>query len=214
MNQIDENWSSIEGDQSLPFAKLRVQYYSAMMQIIARIESLDQQLALSCARNPIHHIEKRIKSFHSISEKLAKQNRSVTIETIRANVLDVAGIRIVCSYVEDIYRVADMLKLQDDLQLIQIKDYIETPKPSGYRSYHMTVGAAVYGIDGKQMIPVEIQMRTIAMDFWASLEHQLKYKTNAMVSSSMRERLHSVAETIWFTDVEMQSIYMDINAIR
>lgn len=213
MNQVYENWPNSEDEQSLPLAKLRIQYYSAMMQIIARVESLDQQLALSCARNPIHHIEKRIKSFHSITDKLAKKNLPATIQAIQENILDVAGIRIICSYVEDIYRVADMLKQQDDLHVIQIKDYIETPKPNGYRSYHMTVRTTVYGIDGKQMIPVEIQMRTIAMDFWASLEHQLKYKTNAMLSKSIRDRLHSVAETIWLTDVEMQSIYMVINTI-
>ncbi len=151
-------------------------YQAAMRQMEVRFEVLDRDLSLKKNRNPIHHIESRVKKPASIFEKLQRQGFPVSIESMEANLFDIAGVRIICSYVHDVYGLLDLLKKQDDLQIVTIKDYIATPKPNGYRSLHAIVRIPVYFMDKKEMVPVEVQLRTIAMDFWASLEHSLKYK--------------------------------------
>lgn len=151
-------------------------YQAAMRQMEVRFEVLDRDLSLKKNRNPIHHIESRIKKPASIFEKLRRQELPVTIESMERNLFDIAGVRVICSYIHDVYSLLDLLKKQDDLEIVTVKDYISDPKPNGYRSLHAIVRIPVYFMDAKEMVPVEVQLRTVAMDFWASLEHSLKYK--------------------------------------
>lgn len=152
-------------------------YYAAMRQMETRLETLDQDLKIRQSRNPIHHIESRMKSVPSIFEKLERYGQATTIEAMEQYIMDIAGLRVIVSYVQDAYDILDYLEHQDDLEVITVKDYIANPKPNGYRSLHFIVKIPVYLLSGRQSIPVEIQIRTIAMDFWASLEHDLKYKS-------------------------------------
>ncbi len=151
-------------------------YEAAMRQMEVRFEVLDRDLSLKKNRSPIHHIESRVKKPASIFEKLQRQGFPVSIESMEKNLYDIAGVRVICSYIHDVYGLLDLLKKQDDLEIVTIKDYIANPKPNGYRSLHVIVRIPVYFMDKKEMVPVEVQLRTIAMDFWASLEHSLKYK--------------------------------------
>lgn len=152
-------------------------YHAAMRQMEVRLETLDQDLKLRQHRNPIHHIESRMKSIPSIFEKLERYKKSTTLEAMEQHIMDIAGLRVIVSYVQDVYDILNYLQAQDDLTVVAVKDYIAAPKPNGYRSLHMIVRIPVYFMDKKEEIPVEIQIRTIAMDFWASLEHDLKYKS-------------------------------------
>lgn len=151
-------------------------YRGAMREMMVRLEILDQDLSLKKNRNPIHHIESRIKTPESIYEKIGRYGYEPTLENMERYILDIAGVRVICSYIHDVYSLFDLLSRQDDLDIIKVKDYIAHPKPNGYRSLHVVVRIPVYFMDKKESIPVEIQLRTIAMDFWASLEHDLRYK--------------------------------------
>ena len=154
-------------------------YEAAMREMTVRFEILDRELSLTRNRNPIHHIESRIKSPVSIYDKLLRYGKEPTIANLEEYLMDVAGVRVICSYVSDVKSLMGLLRQQDDLEIVRIKNYIENPKPNGYRSYHAIVRIPVYFLDSKQMVPVEVQIRTIAMDYWASLEHDLKYKAIA-----------------------------------
>lgn len=154
-------------------------YEAAMREMVVRFEILDRDLSLRRNRNPIHHIESRIKEPVSIYEKLLRYGKQPTIENLEEYLMDVAGVRVICSYVNDVYSLVNLLRRQDDLEIVRIKDYIANPKPNGYRSLHAIVRIPVYFMDSKQMVPVEVQIRTIAMNYWASLEHDLKYKAIA-----------------------------------
>lgn len=152
-------------------------YQAAMREMMVRFEILDQDLNLKKHRNPIHHVESRIKKPASIFEKLERYGKEPTLENLERYIMDVAGVRVICSYIHDVYNLLELLQKQDDLEIVEIKDYIANPKPNGYRSLHVIVRIPVYFLDKKEFIPVEVQLRTIAMDFWASLEHDLKYKS-------------------------------------
>lgn len=152
-------------------------YHAAMRQMETRLETLDQDLKLRRSRNPIHHIESRMKSVPSIFEKLERYGKDATLEAMEEYIMDIAGLRVIVSYIQDAYTILDYLEHQDDLEVVTVKDYIANPKPNGYRSLHFIVRIPVFFLDGKKAIPVEIQIRTIAMDYWASLEHDLKYKS-------------------------------------
>ena len=151
-------------------------YHAAMKQMKVRLEILDQDLKLRHLRSPIHHIESRLKTPQSIMEKLERYEKPITIQSMSENIMDIAGLRVICSYIQDVYNLVECLQVQDDLKVVTVKDYIDNPKENGYRSFHLIVKIPVYFLDQKEEIPVEIQLRTIAMDFWASLEHDLKYK--------------------------------------
>lgn len=151
-------------------------YQAAMRQMEVRFEILDQDLSMKKHRNPIHHVESRIKKPASIFEKLDRYGKELTLENMERFIMDIAGVRVICSYIQDVYNLLDLLRKQDDLTIVTVKDYIADPKPNGYRSLHVIVRIPVYFLDNKEFIPVEVQLRTIAMDFWASLEHDLKYK--------------------------------------
>lgn len=152
-------------------------YQAAMREMMVRFEILDQDLNLKKHRNPIHHLESRIKKPASIFEKLERYGKEPTLENLERYIMDVAGVRVICSYIHDVYNLLELLQKQDDLEIVEIKDYINNPKLNGYRSLHVIVRIPVYFLDKKELIPVEVQLRTIAMDFWASLEHDLKYKS-------------------------------------
>lgn len=143
-----------------------------MREMMVRFEILDQDLNLKKHRNPIHHLESRIKKPASIFEKLERYGKEPTLENLERYIMDVAGVRVICSYIHDVYNLLELLQKQDDLEIVEIKDYINNPKLNGYRSLHVIVRIPVYFLDKKELIPVEVQLRTIAMDFWASLEHE------------------------------------------
>ncbi len=157
-------------------------YKAAMREMKVRLEILDQDLNLKKHRNPIHHIESRIKAPASIYEKIGRYGYEPTLENMERYILDIAGIRVICPYIQDVYSLFRLINRQDDLEIVKVKDYIASPKPNGYRSLHVVVRIPVFFMDKKETIPVEIQLRTLAMDFWASLEHDLKYKAVSEVA--------------------------------
>lgn len=185
---------------------LLMRYESAIREIQTKLEILNDELSLTSPQSPISSISSRRKKTTNIFEKLKRQGDPLTIESIEANLNDVAGVRVICSFIDDIYKVAKMLVQQDDVNLIGIKDYIAHPKPNGYRSYHMIVEIPVFFSNEKRPMRVEIQIRTIAMNFWASLEHQMKYKQNIEQADEIMAELKQCADTIAATDVKMLEI--------
>lgn len=196
------------------FLQLQHLYDSAIEVVKTYLNNLDSEFSVKFQRNPIHNIESRLKSPQSIIGKLQKKGLPLTTEAARSNLLDLAGIRVTCYYITDIYAMVEMLARRDDFTVIKRKDYIKAPKPSGYRSYHMIINVPVYLSAHKEYAPVEIQVRTIGMDFWASLEHQLKYKTSATIPHEISEELKECAESIAETDLRMQRIYMQMNSME
>ncbi len=195
------------------FLQLQHLYDSAIEVVKTYLNILDNEFGVKFQRNPIHNIESRLKSPQSIIGKLQKKGLPITTDAARKNLLDLAGIRVTCYYITDIYAIVEMLSRRDDFTVIKRKDYIKAPKPSGYRSYHIILNVPVYLSTHKEYAPVEIQIRTIAMDFWASLEHQLKYKTAAEIPSEISQELRECADRIAETDIQMQRIYMQIHDI-
>lgn len=186
-------------------------YESGIKEIKTKLEILDSEFKIKYDHNPIHHIESRLKKPDSIAKKLIEKDLDVTYDNIVDNIRDIAGIRVICNYVEDVYVVARLLTNQDDIKLIQQKDYIQNPKPSGYRSLHLVLEIPIFLAEGPKPICVEVQIRTIAMDFWASLEHKLKYKTKNKVPDDIKEELKECAISISELDERMQNIYNRLN---
>jgi len=196
------------------FQQIMMLYDSAIKQIVTKLEILNKEYKVSGRRNPIETIKSRIKSADSIAAKLEKKGFPVTFESMTKNLNDIAGVRVICPYISDIYTIHDILLRQPDIKLILENDYIKEPKKSGYRSLHMVVETPVYLSETKHIMRVEIQLRTIAMDFWASLEHELHYKTTAYVPDSIRKELFRCAETIAATDREMEEIALELQALK
>jgi len=197
-------------DTAMEFQQLLMLYESGIKQIVTKFEILEDEFHSKHERNPIETITSRIKEPMSIAEKLQRKGLAVTIDNMVNKLYDIAGIRVTCPFISDVYRVTQMLLKQDDITLIELKDYIKKPKSSGYRSLHVIVKVGVYFSDQKREIPVEIQIRTIAMDFWASLEHQLHYKKDYAMPADISKELHSIAETIAKNDVRMQNLAKNI----
>ena len=193
------------------YRELMQLYDGAIREVRTKLEVLDSEFRVRYARNPIHHIDTRLKSPASIAEKLARKGYPPTLEAAEAHLTDIAGVRIVCNYVEDIYRVAELLIHQRDVELVRRRDYIQEPKESGYRSLHLVIRIPVFLSSHTELVPVEVQIHTIAMDFWASLEHQLRYKSDQETTQKLRQRLQRCAEISARLDEEMQSIYREIN---
>ena len=198
-------------EQFYGFIQINHLYDSAIHMIETKLEIIDSEFQSNFSRNPIHNISSRLKSPESIANKLIKKGIPITAESILSNLHDIAGVRVICHYIEDIYQIAHYLSMHDGIRIIKQKDYIQNPKPSGYRSLHLIVTVPVYLSTGKKVVPVEIQIRTIAMDFWASLEHQLRYKTQNNVPADLSEELKALADTINSTDMRMEDIYHRIN---
>lgn len=201
-------------DKQEGFEVFRHAYRAAIKEVKTKIEIISEDFAVRHDYNPIHHMERRLKIPASIEEKLERLGKEVSIESARDNIFDIAGIRVVCNFVDDVYRVADMLTAQNDVTLITRKDYIANPKPNGYRSLHLVVSIPVYLMDGKIDVPVEIQIRTVAMDFWASLEHNLRYKKVKEYPERIDVSLKACAEVSAKLDRQMQSIFDDLNQIK
>ena len=210
---LSDNTQQQVMDQMFKFIELEHLYGSAIREVKTKLEILDSEFSTKYSYNPIHHIEDRLKSPQSIYKKICSKGIPFTVESVRENLFDIAGVRVICNYIEDIYQVADLLTSQDDVTLIRRKDYITNPKPNGYRSLHLVIETPVYLSEKKELVNVEVQIRTIAMDFWASLEHELKYKTDTEVSADLAEQLKECAETIAQTDLKMQQIYRTLREI-
>lgn len=198
---------------ALEFQQIMMIFESAIKQIETKLDILNKECKVTRKRNPIETVKSRIKSPDSIAGKLEKKKLPITFDSMINNLNDIAGVRVICPYISDIYAVRDMLLKQPDIKLIHQCDYIENPKESGYRSLHLVVAVPVYLSKTEHNVRVEIQLRTIAMDFWASLEHELHYKNNTIVPDSIRRELFRVAETIAMTDREMEEIALELQAL-
>lgn len=212
-NFLSDEFLDFVKRNSIPFETLISYYRCAIMEVETKFRVLDEQYALRYDRNPIESIKSRVKSSDSLLKKIRKKNIPLTLEAIEENIWDVAGIRVICSYQDDIYLLADCLLQQDDITLIEMKDYIQNPKPNGYRSLHLIVEVPIFLQEEKRNMKVEVQLRTIAMDFWASLEHKLRYKKNlsreqvellaneleecAQISSDLDIRMQNIRESIY-----------------
>ncbi len=201
-------------DEQEGFEVFRHAYRAAIKEVRTKIEILSEEFAVRHDYNPIHHMERRLKIPESIEEKLERLGKEVSIEAAKDNIFDIAGIRVVCNFVDDVYTLADMLIAQSDVTLITKKDYIASPKPNGYRSLHLVVSVPVFLLNGCENVPVEIQIRTVAMDFWASLEHQLRYKKEKNISSKIDIELKACAEVSATLDKRMQKIFDELNRIE
>lgn len=188
------------------FKELMMMYHSAIREVTTKLEILNDELSLNSKEIPIQFIKSRVKKPMSILNKLQKLEKDISVESIMTSLNDVAGIRVICSFIDDVYKISDMLTKQDDIFVIEVKDYIKNPKPNGYRSYHLIIEVPVFFSSKKELVRVEIQIRTVAMDFWASLEHQLKYKENLEDSQSIEDELKLCADTIAETDLKMLDI--------
>ena len=200
-------------EMTFKFQKIMMIYESAIKMIETKLEVLSKEYKITGQRNPIDSVRSRIKTPVSIAHKLEKRNLPISFSSMTENLCDIAGIRVICPYISDIYLAKDILLKQPDIKLISEKDYIQNPKESGYRSLHIVVEVPVYLSNTEHNVKVEIQLRTIAMDFWASLEHELRYKTSGIVPETIKKELFQCAETIAITDRQMEQIAMELQAL-
>lgn len=209
IKSTDYNKDKLEDilEQNQQFQELMMMYRCAIREVQTKLENLNDEFKTVSQRNPIDSIRSRIKSPISLFEKMKKRKHEFTIDSIVQNIDDVAGIRVVCPFIDDIYHVADMLISQDDIQVLIKKDYIKNPKDNGYRSLHYVIKVPIFLSNKKEYIKVEVQIRTIAMNFWASLEHQIHYKKfENQEMPEIVEELTSCAENIYKSDMKMQRI--------
>ena len=186
-------------------------YDSAVRQIKLKLEILNNEFNVLYARNPIHHIESRLKSPDSIIAKLVKKGYPVTIDSAKKNINDIAGVRVVCHYIDDVYSVAEMLARQTDLEIVKKQDYIKTPNYNGYRSLHLDIKVPVFLSDRTEYVIAEVQIRTIAVDFWASLEHDIRYKADkSKLPEGINEEMLLCSNKIAEIDEQMQDMYKRI----
>lgn len=189
-----------------PFHRLMMEYRFAIMEIETRLKVLNEEFSREYKRNPFESIKSRLKSPESIYEKLERKGYPITVENIREHLTDVAGLRVICSFPDDIYRLADLVTRQDDILLLRKKDYIKNPKPNGYRSLHLILSVPIFLSNEKKYMKAEVQFRTIAMDFWASLEHKLKYKKDVNDADKIVAQLKACADSIEMLDYQMQDL--------
>ncbi len=201
-------------EKSKNYIKLMSYYKCAMMEIETKFNVLNEEFSLEFERNPVSNIKSRLKRPDSIIDKIDRKGFPKSLQSIEENIYDVAGVRVVCSFCDDVYMLADALLKQDDIQLVAKKDYIKNPKPNGYRSLHLIVAIPIFLANEKRMMKVEIQLRTIAMDFWASLEHQMKYKKDNALTAEMEAELKKLAEDNTMLDMRMQKLRMSIDELN
>ena len=212
--QFRERMLSLADDQAIEwvqettrkYVRLMAYYRCAMMEIETKFNVLNEEFSLQHDRNPISSIKTRLKSMPSIQEKLERKGLPMSLTAIEENLNDIAGVRVLCSFPEDVQTLADALLKQDDIQLIERKDYISNPKPSGYRSLHLIVSVPIFLENEKRIMKVEIQLRTIAMDCWASLEHQLRYKKDFEFTDDMAAELSDCARLSAELDARMDAL--------
>lgn len=196
-----------------PMDKLLSYYACAIMEVETKFRVLDHQYSLEYDRNPIEDIKSRVKSWESLIKKVRRKEIPLTLSSIEENIHDIAGVRVVCSFPDDIYMLADCLLNQDDITLIEKKDYIKNPKPGGYRSLHLIISVPIFLQNEKRMVTVEVQLRTIAMDFWASLEHKIYYKFEGNAPDYLEQELKACADMADMLDNKMFSLNQAITKI-
>ena len=201
-------------EQASGFMELMMQYRCALMEVETKLNVLNAEFTMKNNRNPFESIKSRIKTPKSILEKLQRKGFEISVKGIEENLADVAGIRVICSFPDDIYATAKMLTDQDDIRVIQVKDYIINPKPNGYRSLHLILEVPIFLSNEKKNMKVEVQFRTIAMDFWASLEHKLKYKKNIENAEEISKEVQRCAEASSQLALRMQALRDRIEAER
>ena len=206
VKELDHVFGDIEELQK--FRCLMMQYECAMLEVKTKLDVLNTELSVQNSRNPIESIKCRIKEPDSIMKKMKRQEIPFSVDNIEKNLNDIAGVRVICSFPDDIYELAESFLRQDDITLIERKDYIKNPKESGYRSLHLIVQVPIFLQNTKKLVYVEVQFRTIAMDFWASLEHKLQYKKNIPESQSkfLKDELYDCAQQSAALDKRMQNI--------
>ena len=216
MNQMPFNQPQLEQLKALKqeLTRFMMSYKFGLEEIQTKIEILKQEFELVHEYNPIEHVKSRLKNPESILKKVQRRGYDWTIDSIRDNVRDIAGIRINCSFVSDIYKVSDMLQKQKDITVVEFKDYIAAPKPNGYQSLHMILQIPVFMSDRTEDVYVEVQIRTIAMDFWASLEHKIYYKYDKDVPQHLKDGLKEAAETITALDRKMEQIHQEMQQVK
>lgn len=198
---------------AMQLQQIMMLYEAGIREIKTKLDILSDESHLSGKPSPIDSIKSRIKTPRSIINKLKRRGYPISLQSMMENLNDIGGIRVICPFIEDIYTVADMLIRQDDLTLIERKDYIENPKPNGYRSLHLILQVPIFLSDRTQPVRIELQLRTIAMDFWASLEHQLRYKADVEVPVHISDDLKACADVIAATDEEMQRIAKELHVL-
>ena len=194
---------------------LTLKYLSAIKEIETKIDILSEDFRLKTGTSPIEHVSSRVKTPESIVEKMKRNNVfSLNVQDMENNILDIAGVRITCSFIDDIYKIVDILENSEDLEIVKSKDYIKNPKESGYRSYHLIVKVPIHLTTGIEKVNVEIQIRTMAMDFWASLEHKIQYKYNGTIPKNIVNDLWECSQMAFEMDkkmLELQRKVIDIN---
>ena len=196
------------------FRAMQQLYQSAIKEITTKLEILDEEFQIRHDHNPIRNIESRLKSPQSIANKLERLGYPLSVNSAKQRLHDIAGVRVICNYIDDIYRMVRMIQTQDDLTTICTKDYIANPKPNGYRSYHLILSVPVFLADRTQKVPVELQLRTVAMDSWASLEHHIRYKSSTNATQSLQRRLAKNANVLAAIDADMQDIYQMMSQLE
>ncbi|MCI1831494.1 MAG: GTP pyrophosphokinase family protein [Bifidobacterium sp.] len=213
LENIDTKEGNFPSSEITEFINLMQVYEGAMYEISTKLEILDGEFQVRFSHDPIHHIERRLKSVNSILDKLDRKELPKNTTSIKDNLFDVAGIRVICNYRDDVYSVSNYLSAQSDIQVLRVKDYIKNPKQNGYRSLHVIYAVPVFLSSGAHYTPVEVQFRTIAMDYWASLEHALRYKSDLpddrLVEHS--QTLLDCARSLQNIEAQMQGIHRDIN---
>ena len=199
---------------SQPYKELMAYYRCAMMAVEAKFNVLNEELSLQYDRNPIETIKTRLKSPESLLEKLNRRELPVTVGSIEENITDVAGVRVICSYVSDIYMLAESFARQDDIRVVQRKDYIQCPKPNGYRSLHLVVETPIFLHDEKKLMKVEVQFRTLSMDLWASLEHKIRYKKDLPENKEIEQELLECAALSAALEQRMERLQEKADAIQ
>ena len=213
LKTLDLPGGTFNTEQITEFVDQMQVYEGAMYEISTKLEILDAEFQVRFSHDPIHHMERRLKSVNLIIGKLERKGLPLSVNSIKDNLFDVAGIRVICNYRDDVYSVSNYLSSQSDIQVLRVKDYIKNPKQNGYRSLHVIYAVPVFLSSGAHYTPVEVQFRTIAMDYWASLEHALRYKTD-LPDAKLNEHSQTLldcARSLQNIEVQMQNIHRDIN---
>lgn len=215
---ISDKLRTMVQDRIYPYRELMAYYNCAMMEVATKFNVLNEELSLQYDRNPIESIRTRLKSVDSIAEKLTRKGISLplNVERIQEEIHDIAGVRVICSYPSDIYMLSEAFLRQDDILLVERKDYIQNPKPNGYRSLHLIVEVPIFLHNRKKLMKVEVQFRTISMDWWASLEHKIRYKKNLGEANQahIEQELKECAEISAALDKRMEALQQQANAAR
>ena len=213
MDRLSEHDEEQLIESAMQLQQVMLLYEAGIREIKTKLDILSDESRISGKASPIDSIKSRIKTPRSIIGKLKRRGYPISLQSMMENLNDIGGIRVICPFIEDIYTVADMLMRQDDLTLIEKKDYIQNPKPNGYRSLHLILEVPIFLSERTQPVRIELQLRTIAMDFWASLEHQLRYKSDVKVPPQISDDLKACADVIAATDEEMQRIAKELHVL-